>query len=295
MSVSISASAVKELRAITDAGMMDCKKALVQAEGDMDKAIQILREKLAIKADKRSVKVAAEGVISLQVHAEGNQGVILELNCETDFVSRDDNFVAFSNSLISRASELGVHVPTEMMSATVEDGGDVDFETARKALSSKTGENVQLRRMESVEGVCVNGYLHGQKIGVLVELDTVDMDLAKDVAMHIAATSPQAINSDGLDQELLDKEREIYTVQAKESGKPEAIVEKMVEGRVNKFVNEVCLVGQPFVKNPDQTVGQLLESRGAKVLSFVRYELGEGIEKEDVDFAAEVQAQIRGE
>lgn len=295
MSVTISAVEVKKLREATDAGMMDCKKALVQAEGDMDKAIQILREKLAIKADKRSVKVAAEGSVMIKISADAQSAVMLELNCETDFVSRDENFLQFSSALVNRAESMKLSSVDELMSASVSDSENQSFEAARKELSSKTGENVKLRRVVAANGVCVGGYSHGQKIGVLVTLDKMNPELAKDIAMHIAATNPQAIDQSGLDQTLIAKEREIYTVQAKDTGKPEAIIEKMVEGRIRKYVDEVCLVGQSFVKDPDQTVGKLLASHDANVVSFVRYELGEGIEKETVDFAAEVQAQLKGE
>jgi len=295
MSVSISASAVKELRKITDAPMMDCKKALVQAEGNMDDAIQLLREKLAIKADKRALKIAAEGVVAIHLTPDQTRGIILELNCETDFVSRDENFVSFSKMLVSRAAQTFTSNVTDLMSLSLEEGAETNFSVACKELASKTGENVQLRRVDGLEGCCVGGYLHGQKIGVLVQLDQMNVELAKDVAMHIAATNPQSIDVHGLDQDMLAKEREIYTNQAKESGKPEAIIAKMVDGRIAKYEQEVCLVSQAFVKNPDQSIGELLASHNARVVSFIRYELGEGIEKETVDFASEVQAQIKGE
>ncbi len=295
MSNSVSASAVKELRGITDAPMMDCKKALVEADGDMDKAIQILREKLAIKADKRSVRVAAEGVVALAVSSDFARGVILELNCETDFVSRDQNFLTFSSTLLARAEETFTCDEHALMQLSVEEGGATDFATAKQELMSKTGENVQLRRVAGIEGKCVNGYLHGGRIGVLVELDQQNPALAKELAMHIAAAHPQAIKAEDLDPSVLEKEREIYQNQARESGKPEAIIAKMVEGRITKFTKEICLLEQPFVKDPDQTIAGLLASHNAQILSFIRYELGEGIEVETVDFASEVQAQLKGE
>ena len=290
--MSIKAQAVKELREKTGVGMMECKKALVKAEGDMDKAIEILRTTLAIKADKRSARTAAEGVVVAGISEDGAQGVILELNCETDFVGRDENFLAFADKLLHGALNSNISEEAALLNAITPGSDNISFDQERQNLSSKTGENVQLRRMSRLEGQNVNFYVHGGKIGVLVALDKPLPELAKDVAMHIAATNPSAISEADMDAALVESERNIFIAQAKESGKPDNIIEKMVEGRVSKFLKESCLISQPFVKDADSTVGDLLKAQDATVSSFIRFELGEGIEKKEVDFASEVQAQI---
>ncbi len=290
--MSIKAQAVKELREKTGVGMMECKKALVKAEGDMDKAIEILRTTLAVKADKRSARTAAEGVVVAGISEDGAQGVILELNCETDFVGRDENFLAFADKLLHGALNSNISEEAALLNAITPGSDNVSFDQERQNLSSKTGENVQLRRMSRLEGQNVNFYVHGGKIGVLVALDKPLPELAKDVAMHIAATNPSAISEADMDAALVESERNIFIAQAKESGKPDNIIEKMVEGRVSKFLKESCLISQPFVKDADSTVGDLLKAQDATVSAFIRFELGEGIEKKAVDFASEVQAQI---
>ena len=289
--MSISAKQVMELRKITGLGMMECKKALVESEADLDKAIEILRKRQGVKADKKQNRVAAEGVIIVRANDEGTQAVILEINSETDFVSRDENFLQFSETLSTHALNVLPVDAAALLSATVADTEET-FDAERKKLIAKVGENVQLRRLSCMQGQGVGGYVHGNRIGVLVKLSKNNVELAKDIAMHIAAVNPQAISAEELDQDSLAKEREIYLAQASNSGKPENIIEKMVEGRVSKYIKEVTLLGQSFVKNPDMTIQQLLESHDATVEAFVRYEIGEGIEKEEVDFAAEVEAQI---
>ena len=294
--MAIDAKEVMKLRRMTDAGMMDCKKALVESDGDMDKAIEVLRTKLAVKADKRSAKVAAEGVIKLAVSADNAQGFLVEINSETDFVSRDENFITLSDALLSQVVETGTTNVAEACDLTVAVGGEAKtFDAARQEVSSKVGENIKLRRIGHLAGEYVCGYAHGSRIGVLVVLDKSEPELAKDIAMHVAACNPRALNEAAVCQDVLAKEREIYTNQAKESGKPDNIIEKMVEGRVQKFLKEECLVSQPFVKCPDQTIADLLAEKGANVTAYLRYELGEGIEVATVDFAAEVQAQLKGD
>lgn len=290
--MSIKAQAVKELREQTGVGMMECKKALVKAEGDMDKAIEILRTTLAVKADKRAARTAAEGVVAARVSENGCSAVILELNCETDFVGRDENFLAFADKLLQGAIEGNISDEAVLLKSLVPGSDSVSFDQERQNLSSKTGENVQLRRINCLEGQNVSYYIHGGKIGVLVALDKVLPELAKDIAMHIAATNPSAISEADMDPALIESERNIFIAQAKESGKPDNIIEKMVEGRVSKFLKESCLISQPFVKDSDSTVGDLLKAQDATVSAFIRFELGEGIEKKEVDFASEVQAQI---
>lgn len=288
----ISASMVKELREITGAGMMECKKALVEASGDMQLAVDNMRKSGQAKAAKRAGRVAAEGVIVVALNAEKTRGTMIEVNCETDFVARGDGFKELAQlfaeaGLIANTSD----VATLMTQKTTT---GATCEAVREEAVLKMGENIQARRMvtESATG-CVNYYLHGDRIGVLVSLDKHNPDLAKEVAMHVAATNPLSVDASGIPQEVLAKEREIVTAQAQGSGKPANIIEKMVEGRLQKFVQEVCLVHQPFVKNPDQTVQQLLQASGAKILSFTRFEVGEGIEKVVVDLAAEVSATLK--
>jgi len=289
--MSISAAEVKRLRETTGAGMMACKNALTETNGDFDAAIDLLRKKGEAKAAKRADKTAAEGRIVIA--ANDNNAVMVEINCETDFVGRDENFIGFSDALVNAALSNNV-ADLEAALALKPDNGAESFEVWRKELISKLGENVQARRLTSLKASSIGQYCHGGRIGVLVALEGSDAELARDIAMHIAASQPLAVDETGVPAATIEKEKEIFTAQAKESGKPDNIIEKMIEGRIKKFLKEVCLLDQPFVKNPEQTVGALLKEKSAKVLSFVRYELGEGIEKEKTDFAAEVMAQVKG-
>ncbi|HLT64625.1 MAG TPA: translation elongation factor Ts [Pseudohongiella sp.] len=279
----ITAGMVKELRERTGLGMMDCKKALVEANGDLEQAIEDLRKSSSLKAAKKAGRTAADGIVITRIAADGSYGVMVEINSETDFVARDENFLAFANSVVEKAFAGKI--------TAVEDLG---VEEARQALVQKIGENINVRRiqlLEATDGV-VDGYVHSNnRIAVLVQLKGGDAALARDVAMHVAASNPLVTRSEDLSQEVIEKEREIYTAQAAESGKPADIVAKMVEGRVRKYVAEVTLTEQAFVKDPEQTVGALVKKAGAEVVTFVRYEVGEGIEKEVVDFAEEVKAQ----
>lgn len=289
--MAITASMVKELRERTGAGMMECKKALVEADGDMDAAAENLRKSGQAKADKKSGRVAADG--SVVVKEKGGKAVIVEINSETDFVAKDENFASFATAVADAALESGDTDVQKFGATQLADGRTV--ETARTELVAKVGENISVRRIAFVESSGVIGhYTHGSKIGAAVALDGGDDELARDIAMHIAATNPTCIDESGVPAETLESERRILTEQAKESGKPDDIVEKMVEGRIAKFLKEITLVGQPFVKDPDVTVGKLLGDAGAKVTSFVRFEVGEGIEKKEDNFVEEVMAQVKG-
>lgn len=293
----ISASMVKELRSRTGAGMMECKHALTEAGGDMDAAIEALRKKGAAKADKKAGRVAAEGVVLSALSPDQAIGVLVEVNCETDFVAKDDNFKGFAESVartVLEAQPADVETLADLRLA----GGDRTVEEARIDLINKIGEKVSLRRfqvLQAPEGVRIGAYTHGTRIGVLVAVEGGSEDLGKDLAMHIAASQPQYIHEDEVPAETLDAEKEIFAAQAKESGKPDNIVEKMVQGRLQKYLNEVTLLGQPFVKDPDQTVEKLLKSEQARVLEFHRLEVGQGIEKLEEDFVSEVMAQAQGE
>lgn len=287
---SITAGMVKELRERTGLGMMDCKKALSDADGNMEKAIEDLRKASGLKAAKKASRVAAEGVVMTKVAEDGNYGVIIEVNSETDFVARDDNFLSFAEQALVSSFEAS--------QASVEELLEKGLEESRQALVQKIGENVNLRRLKRLnfknanQGI-VESYVHNNsKIGVLISLKGGDEALAKDVAMHIAAVSPMVVRPEDVPEEILTKESEIYSAQARESGKPEEIVEKMISGRLRKFVAEVSLLEQQFVKDPEIKICDLLKEVGADVVQFVRYEVGEGIEKEEGDFAAEVAAQL---
>ena len=293
--MAITASLVKELRERTGLGMMECKKALVATDGDIEKAIDDMRKSGQAKADKKASRTAAEGAVVTKISGDGKVAIILEVNSETDFSSRHDDFKGFC-SKVADCVLANKEADVEKLK-TLEIEGGLTVEAARLALVQTIGENIQVRRasiVESADGI-VGGYIHGVKIGVLVALSAGDAELAKDVAMHVAAANPQVVNSDQVDPAILDKEKEIFTAQAKDSGKPDEIIEKMVIGRLKKFLKEITLVDQPFVKDPDVTVGALVKKSSADVLSFTRYEVGEGIEVEVVDFAAEVAAQVRGE
>jgi len=288
--VAITASLVKELRERTGSGMMECKKALVETDGDIEAAAELMRKSGAAKADKKAGRVAADGAIKVSVSADGKSAVMLEINSETDFVAKDDNFQAFAEAVLAAVAQ---HKPTsvEDLSATqLSDGQTV--EEARQALISKVGENIKVRRFEILEtNASIASYLHGARIGVLIDA-TADNDLARDIAMHIAAVNPQFVDQDSIPAEFVEKEKAILIAQAESSGKPPEIIEKMIQGRLNKFLAEVSLLGQPFVKDPDQTVAKLLSGAGAVVNGFVRYEVGEGIEKKVEDFATEVASQL---
>ena len=288
--MSITAAQVKELRERTGAGMMECKKALVETGGDMEAAVEHLRKSGLAKADKKAGRVAADGTV---VHAaEGSRAVLVEINCETDFVAKDDNFRGFAEEVGKLA--LGAADVDALNSATMASGDSV--EEARQQLVAKIGENVQVRRLSHLDagdGV-VGAYIHGGRIGVMVALSGGDEDLARDIAMHVAALNPAFRDAADVPKEVLAKEKEILVAQAADSGKPADIIEKMVSGRLNKHLAEITLTGQPFVKDGDITVGKLLESRNAQVISFVRLEVGEGIEKDESDFAAEVMQAARG-
>lgn len=287
--MAVTAALVKELRERTGAGMMECKKALVETDGDIEIAIDNMRKSGQAKAAKKASRVAAEGVIVTRVASDSSLGVILEVNSETDFVARDASFLAFVNELADLALEAKATEVETLMSMTTIAG--VTVAEAREALVAKIGENIQVRRVSLVEGQLVAEYVHSGKIGVLTALSgDADAELAKDIAMHVAASNPEVINPEEVSADLLEKEREIFTAQAKESGKPDNIIEKMIEGRMKKFVGEVSLTGQPFIKDPNTVVGNLLKSKNAQVSAFVRYGVGDGIEKKVEDFAAEVAA-----
>jgi len=281
----VTASLVKELRDRTGLGMMECKRALAQSGGDIEKAIEDLRKSSGMKAAKKAGRTAADGVVSFR--AEAGYGLVLEVNSETDFVARDEGFQGFVNSILDTAYNTKQTDISALMA-----GG---LESDRQALVQKIGENISPRRANSVEAPVVGGYVHSNnRIAVVVGLSGGSEALAKDVAMHVAAVNPAVVNSDDMPADLVAAEKEIFAAQARESGKPEAIIEKMIVGRVAKFLKESSLVDQPFVKDPDTTIGKLVKAEGAEVLSFVRFEVGEGIEVEEVDFAAEVAAQVQG-
>ena len=288
----ITAAMVKELRERTGSGMMECKKALQEADGDIDTAIENMRKSGLAKADKKAGRVAAEGRVAVRISDDGKTAVIIEVNCETDFVSGGDDFISFVNDISASALANKPASVDALVELPID--GSQSIEDARKAMISKIGENVQIRRFEmmnSEEGT-FGSYLHGSRIGVLLEMVNANEELIKDVAMHIAASKPTCVTEDQVPAETLAKEREILIAQAKDSGKPDNIIEKMVDGRVRKYLAEITLLGQPFVKDPDKTVGALLKDEGATVTGFVRYEVGEGIEKKQENFADEVMAQV---
>ena len=293
--MAVTAAMVKELRERTGAGMMECKKALTENGADIDAAIEAMRKSGQAKAAKKAGRIAAEGVVVIKIAEDGKRGVMLEVNSETDFVAKDAGFQAFAEAAAEQALGTDVSDVVALAQASMT-GTDGTVDQAREALIAKIGENVQLRRLvrfDQVEGV-LRSYRHGVRIGVVVELEGGHEELGKDVAMHIAASNPMCIDAAGVPAEALEKEKEIFRVQAQQSGKPEAIVEKMIDGRMRKYLEEVTLLGQPFVKDPDQRIEQLLKQAGAKVLRFSRVEVGEGIEKREENFADEVMAQVRG-
>ena len=288
----VTAAMVKEVRERSGAAMMECKKALVETDGDVEAALDHLRKSGAAKAAKKAGRIAAEGAIIALV--DGSNGVIVEVNSETDFVANDDNFKAFANGV---AETILAERPADVdaLSNLTLSGASDTVEEARTQLVAKIGENISVRRFAVIEaaGGELAAYLHGNRIGVLAEVAGGDENLAKDIAMHIAASNPLCVAETDVPAELIEKEKEIQTAQAEQSGKPADIIEKMVSGRIRKFIAEVTLTGQPFVKDPDTTVGKLLKGRNAKVNGFMRYEVGAGIEKKTDNFAEEVMAQAR--
>jgi elongation factor Ts len=279
----ITAAMVKELRERTGLGMMECKKALVEAEGSVDAAIEELRKSSGLKAAKKAGRTAAEGVSLIRVSDDNTIAYILEVNSETDFVARDDNFMNFANELLDVAFSKSVTDVETLMAG--------ELEGKREALVQKIGENVSVRRVIRVEGPVVGGYVHSNnKIASVVALSAGSAETARDVAMHVAAVNPRVGKPEDMPAEELEKEKSVIKAQPDMEGKPAEIIEKMMGGRIKKFLAENSLVEQPFVKNPEQTVGQLIKGEGADLVSFVRLEVGEGIEREEVDFAAEVAA-----
>ncbi|AOW51757.1 TPA: elongation factor Ts [Legionella pneumophila subsp. pneumophila] len=288
----ISAALVMQLRERTGAGMMECKKFLIATNGDIEQAIIEMRKAGQAKADKKADRVAAEGIIVIARSSDERTAVMLEINSETDFVARDENFTNFANAVADIALTSLPKNIEDLSNQALSSGATV--EQARQELVAKIGENIKLRRLEKMhcDGV-IGYYLHGSRIGVMVALKNGSEALAKDIAMHVAASKPMVVSRDQVPAEAIENEREIFTAQAKESGKPQEIIDKMIDGRINKFIDEVSLLGQPYVKDPNIKVGQLLKEKNAEVISFVRYEVGEGIEKKEDNFVEEVMAQVR--
>ncbi len=292
----ITASMVKELRERTGAGMMECKKALIEAGGDMEAAIELMRKSGQAKADKKAGRIAAEGVIVISEAEDSSRAAIVEINCETDFVAKDNDLKSFATAVAEQIlAQTPADVPA-LSELTLPRDDNQSVEQSRQALVSKIGENIQVRRFENLvsSGGRLGRYLHGHRIGVLVDMKGGDNALAKDVAMHIAASRPLCVAQQDVPAEVVAKEKEILTAQAQSSNKPPEIIEKMVQGRLKKYLAEVTLLGQPFVKDPDMTVGKLLNKSNAECLGFIRYEVGEGIEKKSENFADEVMAQVKG-
>jgi elongation factor Ts len=291
--MAITAALVKELRERTGAGMMDCKKALIETSEDLDAAIDLMRTSGAAKAAKKAGRVASEGLVNLTISADNKNAVILEVNSETDFVTKGSAFIDFVDALGRLALKNKPESVEAFISQTLDSGETVD--EARQGIIAKIGENISVRRLQIVttENGVLGAYKHGERIAVLTVLSGTDYELAKDIAMHIAASKPECVSEDQLSSELLEREKAIFIEQAKESGKPDNIIEKMIVGKMKKFVNEVTLYGQSFVKDPDTAVGDLVKSKGAEVESFIRYEVGEGIEKKEDNFVEEVMAQAQ--
>ena len=293
--MAITAALVKELRERTGAGMMECKKALVETDGDIDAAIEHMRKTGLTKADKKAGRTAAEGLVAIKTSNDGKQAAIVEVNCETDFVAKGDDFKNFVDAVAQRVLDNQPADVEALLAMSLSDDDATSIEDVRKTMIAKLGENMSVRRFELITGQgSLASYMHGARIGVVVDVDGGDETLGKDIAMHIAASRPVCVSENEVAQEDIEKEKEIFSAQAAESGKPADIIEKMVSGRIKKFLKEVTLLGQPFVKDPDQTVEQLLKGAGATVNSFVRFEVGEGIEKKQENFADEVMAQVKG-
>ena len=293
--MAITAALVKELRERTGAGMMECKKMLQQTDGDIEAAIEEMRKSGQAKAAKKAGRIAAEGLIVISTAADGKSAAMAEVNCETDFVAKDENFSSFAEGVASRALDSGAEDVESLVQMPLKDGDDTTIEQTREALVAKIGENMSVRRfirMSTSGGIY--SYRHGVRIGVLVDMEGGDEELGRDIAMHIAASNPLCVAESDVPADVLEKEREIYREEARQSGKPENILDKIIEGKVRKYLEGVTLLGQAFVKDPDTTVGKLLEKSGATVVAFKRFEVGEGIEKKQEDFAAEVMAQVKG-
>ncbi|WP_100642203.1 translation elongation factor Ts [Alteromonas facilis] len=285
--MAVTAALVKELRERTGAGMLDCKKALVETDGDIELAIENMRKSGQAKAAKKAGRIAAEGVILTSI--DGNRATMMELNCETDFVARDEGFLDFGKKILAVAADNNINSIEELNAADL--GGSTVQET-RDTLVAKIGENISPRRVINIDGDVLGAYVHGGRIGVVAILSGGDEALAKDIAMHVAAASPQYVKPEDVPADVVEKEKQIQVEIAVQSGKPADIAEKMVVGRMKKFTGEISLTGQPFVKDPSMSVAELLKSKGADVINFVRFEVGEGIEKKTEDFAAEVAAQM---
>ncbi len=295
--MAITAAQVKELRERTGSGMMECKKALVDADGDMETAIETLRKTGLAKADKKASRVAAEGLVVIEISDDKKTAAVVEVNCETDFVAKKEDFQEFASAIAKRVLADDPADIDALLAMPLQDGAATTIEDARKALIATIGENISVRRFVRIESSGeLSSYRHGVRIGVLVDLAGGDEALGRDLAMHIAAHDPRpvCVSEEQVPAEMIEKEREIFTAQARESGKPDNIIEKMIEGRIRKYLGEITLLGQSFVKDPDQTVGKLLEAASASVLRFERMELGEGIEKKSENFADEVMAQVKG-
>jgi elongation factor Ts len=292
--MAITAALVKELRERTGAGMMDCKKALIETSADLEAAIDLMRASGAAKAAKKAGRVASEGLVSIAVSDDNKSAAILEVNSETDFVAKSGAFIDFVSKLVKLALKNMPSNIEEFLSQTLDTGETVD--KARENIVTKIGENISIRRVKVVKtgNGTIGAYKHGGRIAVLTHLAEDNAPLAKDIAMHIAASKPECVSEDLLSEGLIERERAIFIEQAKESGKPDNIIEKMIVGRMKKFVNEVTLYGQPFVKDPETTVGKLVKSNNNEVASFVRFEVGEGIEKKEDNFVEEVMAQVQG-
>lgn len=289
----ITATLVNDLRKRTGSGMMECKKALVETQGDIEGAIELMRKRGLAKADKKADRIAAEGIIVILSSPDNKKAVMLEINSETDFVARDENFTHFAKAVAATGLKHKTNSIEDLSNCVMEGSSDT-VDVVRKSLISKLGENISLRRIVLIDTPHgVGAYSHGSRIGVLIVVNGGDNDLHRDLAMHIAALKPSVVSPEEVSAELIAKEREIYSAQAADSGKPAEIIAKMVDGRVKKYLDEISLVGQPFVKNPDQSVAQLLKEKGATAISFVRFEVGEGIEKQTVNFAEEVMAQVK--
>ncbi|MGD1990227.1 MAG: translation elongation factor Ts [Chromatiales bacterium] len=293
--MAITAALVKELRERTGAGMMECKKMLQQTDGDIEAAIEEMRKSGQAKAAKKAGRIAAEGLIVISTAADGKSAAMAEVNCETDFVAKDESFSSFAASVANRALDSEADDVETLAQLPLNDGEDTTIEQAREALVAKIGENMSVRRfvrMRSSGGIY--SYRHGVRIGVLVDMEGGDEELGRDIAMHIAASNPLCVAESDVPADIIEKEREIYRDEARQSGKPENILDKIIEGKMRKYLEGVTLLGQAFVKDPDTSVGKLLEKSGATVVSFRRFEVGEGIEKKQEDFAAEVMAQVEG-
>lgn len=294
--MSITAKLVQDLRERTGAGLMDCKRALEAAQGNIEAAIEAMRKAGQAKADKKAGRVAAEGIVIVKSSSDNKTSVIVEINCETDFVARDEQFKQFAENVAVTALQAKAHDVASLLALPLANAANQTVEQARQALIAKIGENIQIRRVSVIEskGGTVASYVHGSRIGVLVDVVGGNAQLAKDLAMHIAANSPLVVQRNQVPADVIAKEKEIFSAQAQSSGKPPAIIEKMIEGRISKFVDEVSLMGQPFVKDPNTTVGKLLDQANAKVNSFTRFSVGEGIEKQEENFVDAVMAQVRG-